>query len=76
MRKAGSPSNSTPTDIDEEVDVKKAVDEAKDSDVVVLCLGEGSYTETPGNIHGFNFAGNAVEICRSRSLRPANLSFW
>ncbi len=49
-RKAGSPSNSTPTDIDEEVDIKKAVDEAKDSDVVVLCLGEGSYTETPGNI--------------------------
>ena len=49
-RKAGSPSNSTPTDVDEEVDVKKAVDEAKDSDVVVLCLGEGSYTETPGNI--------------------------
>jgi beta-glucosidase len=49
-RKAGSPSNSTPTDMDEEVDIKKAVDEAKDSDVVVLCLGEGSYTETPGNI--------------------------
>jgi beta-glucosidase len=36
--------------IDEEVNVKKAVDEAKDSDVVVLCLGEGSYTETPGNL--------------------------
>lgn len=49
-RKPGSPSNATPTDIDEEVDVKKALDEAKDADVVVLCLGEGSYTETPGNI--------------------------
>ncbi len=36
--------------IDEEVNVKKAVDEAKDSDLVVLCLGEGSYTETPGNL--------------------------
>jgi beta-glucosidase len=36
--------------IDEEVNVKDAVEEAKDSDVVVLCLGEGSYTETPGNI--------------------------
>ena len=36
--------------IDEEVNVKKAVDEAKDSDIVVLCLGEGSYTETPGNL--------------------------
>ena len=36
--------------IDEEVNVKEAVDEAKDADVVVLCLGEGSYTETPGNL--------------------------
>ena len=35
---------------DVEVNVKKAVDEAEDADVVVLCLGEGSYTETPGNI--------------------------
>ncbi len=36
--------------IEQEVNVKKAVDEAEDSDVVVLCLGEGSYTETPGNL--------------------------
>lgn len=50
VRRPGSPSNSTPTDVDEEVNVKAAVDEAKDSDVVVLALGEGSYTETPGNI--------------------------
>ncbi len=42
--------NTTPTMTDEEVNIKKAVDEAKDSDVVVLCLGEGSYTETPGNL--------------------------
>lgn len=50
VRPVGSASNSTPTDVNEEVDIKKAVDEAKDSDVVVLCLGEGSYTETPGSI--------------------------
>ncbi len=42
--------NTTPTMFDREVNVKKAVDEAKDADVVVLCLGEGSYTETPGNL--------------------------
>lgn len=42
--------NTTPTMTDEEVDVDKAVSEAKKSDVVVLCLGEGSYTETPGNL--------------------------
>ena len=50
VRKANSPSNSNPTNIDEEVNVKKAVDEAEDADVVVLCLGEGSYTEHPGSI--------------------------
>lgn len=49
-RPANSPSNATPTDVDVEVDVSKAVDAAKNSDVIVLCLGEGSYTETPGNI--------------------------
>lgn len=50
VRKANSPSNSNPTDIDEEVNVKKAVDEAEDADIVVVCLGEGSYTEHPGDI--------------------------
>lgn len=51
VRKPNSPSNSNPTDIDREVDIKKAIDEAKDSDVVVLCLGEGSYTEHPGSLN-------------------------
>ncbi len=50
IRKPGSASNNNPTDIDEEVDIPAAVREAKDSDIVVLCLGEGSYTEHPGNI--------------------------
>lgn len=42
--------NTTPTMFDKEIDVDKAVAQAKNSDVVVLCLGEGSYTETPGNL--------------------------
>ena len=50
IRKPNSASNSNPTDIDEEVDVQAAVNAAKKSDVVVLCLGEGSYTENPGSI--------------------------
>ncbi|HLA12694.1 MAG TPA: glycoside hydrolase family 3 N-terminal domain-containing protein [Pyrinomonadaceae bacterium] len=49
-RAPGSPSNSTPTDRDEEVDIAAAVRAAQNSDVVVLSLGEGSYCETPGNI--------------------------
>lgn len=55
-RPPGSPANVTPTMLDQEVDVKEAVEEAKDSDVVVLCLGEGSYTETPGNITDLDLA--------------------
>jgi beta-glucosidase len=49
-RRAGSPSNGTPTNIEAEVDIPAAVRAAGAADVVVLCLGEGSYTETPGNI--------------------------
>ncbi|MCA1815821.1 MAG: glycoside hydrolase family 3 C-terminal domain-containing protein, partial [Acidobacteria bacterium] len=50
VRAPGSPSNSTPTDVNEEVDIPAAVRAARDADVIVLCLGEGTYTETPGNI--------------------------
>ncbi|HKP71335.1 MAG TPA: glycoside hydrolase family 3 N-terminal domain-containing protein [Pyrinomonadaceae bacterium] len=50
VRPPGSSSNNTPTDLNEEVDIPAAVRAARDADVVVLCLGEGSYTETPGNI--------------------------
>ena len=50
IRRPGSTSNNTPTDIDEEVDIAAAVEAAKNVDVVVLALGEGSYCETPGNI--------------------------
>jgi len=49
-RRPGSASNSTPTDIETEADIPAAVRAAGAADVVVLCLGEGSYTETPGNI--------------------------
>jgi beta-glucosidase len=49
-RASGSPSGSTPTDVNEEVDINAAARAARDVDVVLLCLGEGSYAETPGNI--------------------------
>jgi beta-glucosidase len=49
-RPPGTPAGSTPTSVEEEVDIQAAVRAARESDAVVLCLGEGSYTETPGNI--------------------------
>jgi len=48
-RREGSTSNNNPTNIEAEVDIEAAV-RAAAADVVVLCLGEGSYCETPGNI--------------------------
>jgi len=42
------------SDLEVEVDIPAAVHAAQAADVVVLCLGEGSYTETPGNIPDLN----------------------
>jgi beta-glucosidase len=49
-RPPGTTSNNTPTNVESEVDIPAAVRAAGAADVVVLCLGEGSYTETPGDI--------------------------
>ena len=35
---------------DKEIDIEAAVKAAASADVVVVCIGESSYTETPGNI--------------------------
>ncbi|MGI9168079.1 MAG: glycoside hydrolase family 3 N-terminal domain-containing protein [Pyrinomonadaceae bacterium] len=64
-RAAGSPSNSTPTDKEEEVDIAAAVRAAQSADVVVLCLGEGSYTETPGNITDLNLGEPQIKLAEA-----------
>lgn len=62
VRRANSASNSNPTDIDEVVDIDAAIDAAKESDVIVLCLGEGSYTEHPGSIADLTLAEVQLEF--------------
>ena len=64
-RRAGSPSNSTPTNIDEEVDIQAAVAAAQNSDVVVLCLGEGSYCETPGTISDLTLGAPQLRLAEA-----------
>ena len=64
-RPPGSDSHGTPTDINEEVDIPAAVRAARDADVVVLCLGEGSYTETPGNITDLNLPDPQVKLAEA-----------
>ena len=66
-RASDGASNNTPTDIDEEVDIAAAVRAARDADVVVLCLGEGSYTETPGNITDLNLS--EVQLRLAEAIR-------
>lgn len=49
-------------DYDQVLDVNTAVEKAKDVDVIVLCLGENSYTENPGNIHDLNISESQIEL--------------
>lgn len=65
IRPAGSTSNNTPTDKEEEVDIPAAVSAARTVDVVVLCLGEGSYTETPGNITELNLGEPQLKLAEA-----------
>ena len=64
-RPPGTPSNNTPTDKEEEVDIPAAVRAAQNADVVVLCLGEGSYCETPGNITDLNLSQPQIKLAEA-----------
>lgn len=65
ITRAPGPSNSTPTDQESEVDIPAAVSAASAADVVVLCLGEGSYTETPGNITDLTLGEPQLELAEA-----------
>jgi beta-glucosidase len=64
-RPPNAPSNVTPTSTDEEVDIAAAARAAREADVVVLCLGEGSYTETPGNITDLTLAEPQLKLAEA-----------
>jgi len=53
------------TDFNDKIDIKKAVEAAKDQDVIVLCLGEKPYTETMGNITSLNIDPSQVELANA-----------
>jgi len=50
---------------DAEIDVEKAVAEAKKNDYVLLCLGEKTYTETPGNIDSLALESAQVRLAEA-----------
>src|SRR5256714_1530084 len=65
VRASGSSSNNTPTDQEEEVDIAAAVQAARNVDVIVLALGEGSYCETPGNITDLTIGEPQIKLAEA-----------
>jgi beta-glucosidase len=52
------------TTIDKEVDIAAAVQAAANVDVIVACLGEASYAETPGNINDLTMPQPQLNLVR------------
>lgn len=49
---------------EENIDFEKVVQDAAGVDVIVACIGENSYCETPGNINDLNLSENQKELVR------------
>jgi len=47
---------------DKEIDIDAAVRAAQSSDVAVVCIGESSYTETPGNITDLTISDSQLKL--------------
>ena len=52
---------------DQNTGIKEAVRAARKSDVIVICVGENTYCETPGNDVDMNLSKNQKELVRSLS---------
>lgn len=52
-------------EFDKEVDIQAAVQAAQSSDVVLLCIGENTYTETPGNIDNLALSQPQVKLAEA-----------
>lgn len=53
------------SDFDKPLDIQDAVSRAANVDVIVLCIGETSYTETPGNIGDLRISDAQIELTRA-----------
>jgi beta-glucosidase len=50
---------------DKEIDIPQAVAAAADADVIVACLGEPAYCETPGNIHDLTMSEPQLKLVQA-----------
>lgn len=62
-------------DFDTLINIDKALEQAKNSDVVVLCLGEPTYCETPGNIMDLTISQSQLDLANAfyKSGKPVIL---
>lgn len=52
-------------DKETDIDIDAAVRAARKADIIVACIGENTYCETPGNINDLNLSTNQKELVRS-----------
>lgn len=50
---------------DEDTGIKEAVKAARKSDVIIACIGENTYCETPGNDNDLNLSANQKNLVKS-----------
>jgi len=51
-------------DFEKPIDIQTAVEQAKQVDVVIACLGEPAYCETPGNIDDLNLSRPQIDLIK------------
>ena len=52
-------------DKETDIDINAAIRAARKADIIVACIGENTYCETPGNINDLNLSSNQKELVRS-----------
>lgn len=50
---------------EQNVRIEKAVNAARNADIVIACIGENSYCETPGNINDLNLSVNQTNLVKA-----------
>ena len=52
---------------EKDINIEAAVRAARSADVIVACVGENSYCETPGNLEDLNLSSNQKELVKALS---------
>ena len=52
-------------DKETDIDINAAVRAARKADIIVACIGENTYCESPGNINDLNLSSNQKELVKS-----------